>query len=125
MHGMTGGSETKYIRALAQKALENNYMCVCLNGRGINSEMTSPIPFVGYSFHELDEALRRIQIHYPKSPLHVIGTSLGGNLVLRYFIKHKVPSVKSLSLISAPFDVAHAIDNMHPWYQTFFIKSYI
>ena len=34
---MTGGSETKYIRALAEKALENNYMCVCLNGRGINS----------------------------------------------------------------------------------------
>ncbi len=37
MHGMTGGSETKYIRALAVKAVENNYMCVCINGRGINS----------------------------------------------------------------------------------------
>lgn len=37
MHGMTGGSETKYIRALAVKAIENNYMCVCINGRGINS----------------------------------------------------------------------------------------
>jgi predicted alpha/beta-fold hydrolase len=45
--------------------------------------------------------------------------------VLRYLLKNKLPNVKSLSLISAPFDVKHAIDNMHPWYQSFFIKSYI
>ncbi len=57
--------------------------------------------------------------------MHVIGTSLGGNLVLRYFLKHYINNVKSLSLISAPFDVKHAIDNMHPLYQKFFIKSYI
>ena len=100
-------------------------MCVCINGRGINSEMTSPIPFVGYSFHELEEAIKRVQVHFPKSNLHVVGTSLGGNFVLRYFLKHHVNNVKSLTLISAPFDVGHAIDNMHPLYQKFFIKSYI
>lgn len=87
--------------------------------------MTSPIPFVGYSFHELEESIKRVQIHYPKSHLHVIGTSLGGNFVLRYFLKHKNINVKSLSLISAPFDVKYVIDNMHPLYQKFFIKSYI
>ena len=87
--------------------------------------MTSPIPFVGYSFHELEEAIIRVQIHFPNSKLHVIGTSLGGNLVLRYLLKNHIPNVKSLSLISTPFDVRHAIDNMHPWYQSFFIKSYI
>ena len=55
----------------------------------------------------------------------MIGTSLGGNFVLRYFLKHYVQNVKSLTLISAPFDVGYVIDNMHPLYQKFFIKSYI
>lgn len=87
--------------------------------------MTSPIPFVGYSFHELEESIKRVQIHHPKSNIHVIGTSLGGNFVLRYFLKYHNINVKSLSLISAPFDVKYVIDNMHPLYQKFFIKSYI
>jgi len=37
MHGMTGGSETKYIKVLVEKANENQYCSICLNGRGINS----------------------------------------------------------------------------------------
>ena len=45
--------------------------------------------------------------------------------MLRYFLKHDNPAVKSLSLISSPFDVNYVIDNMHPVYQKFFIKSYI
>lgn len=57
MHGMTGGSETKYIKALVKKAEENQYCSICLNSRGINSEMTSPIPFVGVEFHEISTAL--------------------------------------------------------------------
>ena len=48
MHGMTGGSETKYIKALVERASEYNYCSVCINSRGINSEMTSPIPFIGF-----------------------------------------------------------------------------
>ncbi len=55
----------------------------------------------------------------------MVGTSFGGNLVLRYFLKNHIPHVKSLSLISAPFDMKHATDHMHPLYQKFFIKRFI
>lgn len=51
MHGMTGGTETKYMKILSKTGCDNDYCVVCLNSRGINSEMTSPIPFVGLYFH--------------------------------------------------------------------------
>lgn len=49
MHGLTGGSEMNYIRVLMSEAYKESYQCVCLNSRGINTEMTSPIPFAAIS----------------------------------------------------------------------------
>ena len=126
MHGMTGGSETKYIKALVEKSNELGFCSVCLNSRGINSEMTSPIPFVGFEFHELETALKRIKTLYPKNRLYFIGTSLGGNYILRYILSRvQVEHLHGMVLISPPFDVKYVIDGMNMHYQKFFIKSYI
>ena len=113
------------MRIFAQRALKENYTLVCLNSRGINSEMTSPIPFVGINFHELQAALTRVETYHPNIPIHIIGISLGGNYVLRYLLQNKRKSVNSLSLISAPFDIKFVIDNMNQTYQKYFIKYYI
>ena len=58
--------------------------CACLNNRGFNSQMTSPLPFIGLDFVELEAALRRVKTHFPKRPLVLLGMSLGGNYLLRY-----------------------------------------
>jgi hypothetical protein len=42
------------------EAVEEGYACVCHNSRGINSEMTSPIPFTAIEFGELQAALDRV-----------------------------------------------------------------
>ena len=34
-----------YIKVLMTEAAKDGYKSVCLNSRGINNEMTSPIPF--------------------------------------------------------------------------------
>jgi predicted alpha/beta-fold hydrolase len=57
MHGLTGGSEMNYIKELMKPAAEEGYCCVCLNSRGINNEMTSPLPFTGMTFTDLEIAL--------------------------------------------------------------------
>lgn len=87
--------------------------------------MTSPIPFVGVEFHELSSTLERIRILYPNNSLYIIGTSLGGNYVLRYLLSHQTHHVKGLVLISPPFDVKYVIDGMNMWYQRIFIKYYL
>ncbi len=37
MHGLTGGSEMNYIKALMSEAAIDGYKSVCLNSRGINN----------------------------------------------------------------------------------------
>ena len=50
--------------------------------------MTSPIPFTACEHSELETALERIELHYPKSPIYMVGTSFGGNYLLRYLSKN-------------------------------------
>lgn len=50
MHGLTGGSEMNYVKALVTEAENQGFCCVALNSRGINNEMTSPIPFTAMEF---------------------------------------------------------------------------
>lgn len=125
MHGLTGGSEENYIRALAQEAITEGYQCACLNSRGINTEMTSPIPFMGIEHTELNAALDVVEQDYPHSPIYLVGTSFGGNYLLRYAMKEVRPSVKALVALAPPFNVRKVVSDMKPIYQKFFVKRYI
>lgn len=87
--------------------------------------MTSPIPYTGYDFHELEAAINNVEEKYPNSPIYFIGTSLGGNYVLRYLLAHKIEKIKAFACLSAPFDVIDTIDKMNRIYQKYFVKSFI
>lgn len=126
MHGMTGGSETNYMKILAKKGAEEGYACVCFNSRGINSKLSSPIPFTAYGFHELETVIRRLHSHYPKTELYFIGVSWGCNYLLRYILQHPtITNLKGLVLLCTPFDVSYAMNRMNKYYQKFFTKYYI
>ena len=131
MHGMTGGSECRYMKIMARMSIDRGYTCLCFNSRGFgaDSQMTSPIPFLGLDFHELEAALNKVQERYPSRPIHMVGMSLGGNYLLRYLIRNRNSSlarnIKSLSLVCPPFDVKYVIYNMNQGYQKYFIKYYI
>lgn len=125
MHGLTGGSEANYIRVLVREATAEGYQCVCLNSRGINTEMTSPVPFVGIEHTELNAALDVVEWDYPHSPIYLVGTSFGGNYLLRYAMKGARESIKALVALAPPFDVRQVVSDMGPVYQKFFVKRYI
>ena len=55
----------------------------------------------------------------------MIGTSFGGNYLLRYLIHNNKPNVKGLVALSPPFNVRKVIDDMVSIYQKFFVKRYI
>ena len=67
MHGLTGGSEMNYIKELMRPAAEEGYCCVCLNSRGINNQMTSPLPFTGMTHTDLEVALEAVTQRHPNS----------------------------------------------------------
>ena len=130
MHGMTGGSECRYMKLMAKMSMERGYTSVCMNSRGFNSDMTSPVPFVGIHFNELEAAIQRVKTYYPRRPIHMVGMSLGGNYLLRFLLReiqeNRLPqNIKSLSLVCPPFDVKYVIKNMNQQYQHYFMKYYL
>ena len=91
-------------------AAEEGYCCVCLNSRGINSEMTSPHPFTGMTFTDLEIALNTIADRYPLSPIYMVGTSFGGNYLLRYLLRSQpINNIRGLVTLAPPLSVAQVV----------------
>lgn len=55
----------------------------------------------------------------------MVGTSFGGNYLIRYLINNKKPSIQGLVALAPPFNVKQVVDEMGPIYQKFFVKRYI
>jgi predicted alpha/beta-fold hydrolase len=115
-----------YIKELMKPAAEEGYCCVCLNSRGINNDMTSPLPFTGMTHDDLEVALSMVAGRYPNSPIYMVGTSFGGNYLLRYFLRRQpLPNIRGLVALAPPLNVSRVVDDMGSVYQKFFVKRYI
>ena len=92
--------------------------------------MTSPVPFIGLDFVELEAALRRVKTHFPNRPLVLLGMSLGGNYLLRYLTsssksKDLLENLRAVIAVCPPFDLKDSVHNMNAAYQKIFLLSYI
>lgn len=55
----------------------------------------------------------------------MVGTSFGGNYLIRYLLKKRRESIKGLVALAPPLKVNQVIDDMAQIYQGFFVKRYI
>lgn len=88
--------------------------------------MTSPMPFMGLEYDELEAALMKVSSRYPESEIYLVGTSFGGNYLMRYLMRKKVSAkIKGLVALAPPINVSEVVDQMGSVYQKFFVKRYI
>ena len=59
---------------------------------------------------------------YPGSDIYLLGTSFGGNYLIRYLLNEKRPSIKGLVALAPPLNVKKVVDDMPVIYQKFFVK---
>jgi predicted alpha/beta-fold hydrolase len=56
----------------------------------------------------------------------MVGTSFGGNYLMRYLIRHKpIFNIKALVVLAPPINVNKVVSEMGSVYQRFFVKRYI
>ena len=111
LHGLTGGSNTSYIKDIVD-GLEycDNSRVICINFRGINnSPLTNTTTYnVGYT-DDLEEVIHHLIKKHPNESLYLIGTSMGANIITRYLTDHRKQSVpkeiKGFVSISNPIDI--------------------
>lgn len=90
LHGLTGGSESSYIREIAYEYNNiDNFKVVCINYRGINNSplLTPSVFHAGYT-EDLYEAMKYIQSNYPNLRCYALGTSMGANIFTKLFANH-------------------------------------
>jgi len=127
IHGLTGGSETHYIQSLVENARRNGYRVVVMNQRGVNQPLLTPFPFHGGTLHDLEAGIAHVTKKYPNAPIVTVGTSFGGNQLIRYLGQEgEKTNIVGGVMLAAPFDIDDCMDQVQDTlYERFFIRNYL
>lgn len=84
IHGLGGSHSSRYIIRAARKFYKIGYQVVRVNLRGCGSGIgLSKKPYCAGNSQDLLKVVQQLKKENPKSPLVLIGFSLGGNIVLK------------------------------------------
>lgn len=85
LHGLTGSSSSHYVLGLQQRLAERRWASVAINWRGCSGEPNLlPRAYHSGASDDLAEVIAHLQAARPLAPLHAVGYSLGGNVLLKY-----------------------------------------
>lgn len=110
IHGLEGSSDSPYIRSLARLLSTIGWSTAAINLRGC-SGVTNRL---AKSYHsaatgDLNEIVEIIRRRQPDAPMHAVGYSLGGNLLLKWCAeKTQYCPLHSAIAISVPYDLSVA-----------------
>ncbi|MGI4985489.1 MAG: YheT family hydrolase [Janthinobacterium lividum] len=104
-HGLEGGSNSHYARAIMHAARLRGWRAVIPHFRSCSGEMNrAPRFYHSGDAAEIDWILKRFD-----TPVFAVGVSLGGNALLRWLGEHAAESrqwVRAAVAVSAPIDLA-------------------
>lgn len=104
--GLTGHSQTEYVKSLVPVAHRLGCRCVVFNNRGIGGvDLLTPRTYCAANTEDLREVLKVIQFRYPNSLIFATGVSLGGII-----LGHYLEETGSNSVISAAMLISVAWD---------------
>jgi predicted alpha/beta-fold hydrolase len=107
LHGLTGGSNTCYIRETVEGFLNQGYRIVVIQYRGVNdTPLFTPIIFHGGFTSDLLFSMQHIKKSYKDLPCYCIGISMGANIFTKLLVTHhnEMGYIKGFASISNPYD---------------------
>lgn len=130
LHGLTGGSHSKYITQLAHYMVHEaskktpnkpwRPVVYVRRGCGVNP-ITSSVPYSYTSTDDFRIVLKCIQSQYPKAPLYAAGFSMGGNLLCKY-LGEEGPNtpIKAAITVCSPFEIKHTSSETETYANKFY-----
>ncbi|MEA2028766.1 MAG: alpha/beta fold hydrolase, partial [Campylobacterota bacterium] len=105
-HGLGGSYRSSYIQRTMQALSQNGYSSVLMHFRGCSGRMNE----LARAYHSGDtgdasEWINEVKRRYPEANIHLIGFSLGANMLLKLLGSTKL-SITSAIAISPPIDLA-------------------
>lgn len=114
LHGLTGSSNSPYVAGLQRALAEQGWASVAINWRGCSGEPNLRVR----SYHsgasdDLAEVIGQLRARRPCAPLHAVGYSLGGNVLLKYLGETGSASgLESAVAVSVPFRLDQCADRI-------------
>ena len=114
VHGLTGSSDSHYIRGLQQAVQGLGWTSVALNWRGCSGEPNH----LARGYHsgvseDLAAVIEHLRSKRPLAPLYAVGYSLGGNVLLKYLGERGADSpLRGAVAVSVPFRLDRCADRI-------------
>ncbi len=131
LHGLTGSSSSLYVLGLQQQLAAQGWASVAINWRGCSGEPNLlPRAYHSGASDDLAEVIGHLQASRPMAPLHAVGYSLGGNVLLKYLGETgaSCPLRKAVA-VSVPFRLDQCADRIglgfSRVYQAHFMKAMV
>lgn len=104
-HGLGGSYQSSYIQHTMKALSQNGFSSVLMHFRGCSGRMNE----LARAYHSGDtgdalEWINAVQRRYPKANIHLIGFSLGANMLLKLLGTHSL-NIASAIAISPPLDL--------------------
>jgi len=126
--GLTGGSESIYVRNITMIAVEQGYSVVVVHGRGLNgTPLTTPLPNCLGNTKDFAQAVEHIKNSCPDAHIVGVGFSMGANLLLKYLGEtgENCP-LKAGAAVSTPFDIVICSRYLRkPWPTSYIADNFL
>lgn len=83
IHGLSGSSDSHYVRGLQDVLLRKGWLSVAVNCRGATGPNRKPKAYHAGATEDLLPVLEHLEQRFPERPLAIVGYSLGGNMTLK------------------------------------------
>ena len=128
-HGLEGSSASHYSRALMHRAKLEGALGVVVHFRGCSGENNlQPRAYHSGDSREMDWILRRLREKLPDaSAIHVLGFSLGGNILLKWLGEqgHEARQViASAVAVSAPVDLLASVHSLTKGFNRLYTRMF-
>ena len=108
-HGLEGGSDSHYARAVMRHFADRGWRALVAHFRGCGGAPNLlPRAYHSGDSEEADWILRRVHARWPDAPLHAIGVSLGGNVLAKWLGERAEDAVfvRAAASVGSPLDLA-------------------
>ena len=114
LHGLTGSSTSPYVAGLQRQLGAHGCASVALNWRGCSGEPNLlPRSYHSGASEDLLHVLHHLGKLRPMAPLHAVGYSLGGNILLKHLGETGASSpLQAAVAVSVPFRLDQCADRM-------------
>lgn len=83
VHGLSGSSDSHYVRGLQAALGDMGWASAALNCRGASRPNNLPRAYHAGSSDDVRHALEHLRARFPQAPRAVVGYSLGGNMTIK------------------------------------------